>query len=361
MNVLERHGVGQSAQMLLPPIALHSPGDGGLVVRTPVVTESGERHRITLTCEARTEDREPRHPGDVADDVRSLAMHLGERLLPRLDVLARLGEEHGALAEGTAPHADVVRRPERPGEQPKGMEALDPLAVMPIACGPTPHGLDLLRIDQAYLDATRLAQRTERDPRDPGGCHGDGRDLALRHPVCQGCEVSRVGGKAAHRWGIITGGGRPHHGLQPRHRGRRRGGWRPPPAVEGWAWNEPGSAGVGPWSSPQEEGEEQRSGRGRGRGGIAALFQTGPGHRLSPLMAPRTPGTSLTNGHKAPLVWTASHDPLLPRKYSADRWSSSFPLDGCVSGVRAEHRRQAFRPVSGEPNTVFVPGHRART
>ena len=213
--VLERHGVGQSAQMLLPPIALHSPGDGGLVVRTPVVTESGERHRITLTCEARTEDRATRHPGDVADDVRSLAMHLGERLLPRLDVLARLGEEHGALAEGTAPHADVVRRPERPGEQPKGMEALDPLAVMPIACGPTPHGLDLLRIDQAYLDATRLAQRTEREPRDPGGCHGDGRDLALRQPVCQGCEVSRVGGKAAHRLGIITGGDGHIMGFSP--------------------------------------------------------------------------------------------------------------------------------------------------
>src|SRR5215510_1698991 len=58
---------------------------------------------------------------------------------------------------------------------------------------------------------------------------------------------------------------------------------------------------------------------GRGSGGIEALFQTGSGHSLSPLMAPQAPGTSLTNGHKAPLVWTASHDPLRPKEYSADR------------------------------------------
>src|SRR5437764_15054024 len=50
----------------------------------------------------------------------------------------------------------------------------------------------------------------------------------------------------------------------------------------------------------------------RGSGGIEALFQTGPGQSLSPLRAPRAPGTSLTNGHKAPLAWTASHDLLLP-------------------------------------------------
>jgi hypothetical protein len=96
-----------------------------------------------------------------------------------LDVLARIGEEHGALAEVAAQHTDLVCRPERTGEQPKGMEALDPLAVMHIAFGPPPNFLDLLRIDQEHLEATRLEQFKKRDPIDPGGFHGYGRDLAL--------------------------------------------------------------------------------------------------------------------------------------------------------------------------------------
>src|SRR6516165_6154689 len=80
------------------------------------------------------------------------------------------------------------------------------------------------------------------------------------------------------------------------------------------------------------EGEGHCS--GRGSGGIDALFQTGPGHSLSPLMAPQAPGTSLTYGHKAPLAWTASHDPLLLEEYSANgdlvpsRWTAAQQCKG---------------------------------
>ena len=49
---------------------------------------------------------------------------------------------------------------------------------------------------------------------------------------------------------------------------------------------------------------------------MAALFPTGSGVSLSPLRSPRAPGTSLTDGHKAPLAWTVSHDPLLDEKYT---------------------------------------------
>ena len=44
---------------------------------------------------------------------------------------------------------------------------------------------------------------------------------------------------------------------------------------------------------------------------MAARCQTGSGASLSPLMAPRAPGTSLTYGPKAPWAGTVSHDPLL--------------------------------------------------
>jgi hypothetical protein len=49
---------------------------------------------------------------------------------------------------------------------------------------------------------------------------------------------------------------------------------------------------------------------------MKALFQTGSGASLSPLLSPRAPGTSLTYGHTAPLAWTVSHDPLLCEKYT---------------------------------------------
>jgi hypothetical protein len=135
-----------------------------------------------------------------------LDVHLGEGLLHRLDVLARIGQEQGALAEVTAQDADLVRGSECAGQQSKSMEALEPLAVMPIAFGPAPDFLDLLWIDQEHLKATRLKQFKEREPIDPGGFHGHGRDLALRQPVHHGFKVSRVSGKTAHWLGIITGG-----------------------------------------------------------------------------------------------------------------------------------------------------------
>jgi hypothetical protein len=47
------------------------------------------------------------------------------------------------------------------------VEALDPLAVMHIAFRPALDFLDLLRIDQEDLEATRLEQLKERNPIDP--------------------------------------------------------------------------------------------------------------------------------------------------------------------------------------------------
>src|SRR6266446_434186 len=155
--------------MLFPPIPLQGASDGGLVMLTPVVTELGQLRGVALAGENRPDDREARHSRDVADDVLQLEVHLREGFLHMLDVLAGIGEEHGALAEVTAQHADLVRRPERTSQQAKGMEALNPLTVMHVAFGPAFDFLDLLRVDQEHLEATRLEQLKERDPIDPGG------------------------------------------------------------------------------------------------------------------------------------------------------------------------------------------------
>jgi hypothetical protein len=110
-----------------------------------------------------------------------------------------------ALPEGTAPHTDLVVRPERPGEQATGVEPWDPLTVVHGACGAACALRHLLRIDQQDGDAAGLQQRKERHPRDAGGCHGDGREATRGEPVRQGFQVGRGGSEAADWLRVITG------------------------------------------------------------------------------------------------------------------------------------------------------------
>ena len=266
IHLREGHGLGQRAQMLLAPMALSSPGHGGLVVLTPGVTAWGERPRIALPCEDRTEDRPARHPGDVPADVRQLAVHLRERLWPLRTGLARLGQEHGALAEVAAEHADRVRGPERPRQEAKGREALDPLAVMPVTCGPALAVLAVLRVAQAHLAATCLKQLTEGDPRDPSGFHGDRGARPRDQPSRQGFAVGRGGGTAAHRLGSITGGDRHIMGFGP---DIDAGGM----AVGGRPWRRPCGLGTGlfllAWGhGPLHKRRGRRSAAGAGAAGV---------------------------------------------------------------------------------------------
>src|SRR5207245_6094385 len=97
--------------------------------------------RISLASEDVAEDCQAGHAGNVADHMLQLEVHLRQRFLHMLDMLRRRGEQHGALAEITAQHADLVGRTEGASEQPEGVQPLDPLAVVPIALGPA---LDLL-------------------------------------------------------------------------------------------------------------------------------------------------------------------------------------------------------------------------
>ena len=207
--------------MLFAPIALQRVRNGRFVVLAAVVPQLCELLSVALAREECADDRHARHPGASADDVLQLEMHLREGFVPMLDMLACVGQEHGAMAEVTAQHTDLVRGTKRPGQEAEGMQALDPLAVMHVACGPTFDLLDLLRVDQEHLEATRLQQLKERDPIDPRRFHGDGGDRALGQPSRQGVEVGRRGRKATHRLGIIAGGDRHIRGFGPNVDARR--------------------------------------------------------------------------------------------------------------------------------------------
>ena len=76
---------------------------------------------------------------------------------------------------------------------------------MHVTFGPALDLLDLLRIDQEDLEATRLEQRKERDPRDPGRFEGDCRDRTRDSPGGDSFQVGGKGTETAHRLRVITG------------------------------------------------------------------------------------------------------------------------------------------------------------
>src|SRR6266545_6049900 len=166
IDVIESYGLGQGKQMLLPPIALQRPCNGRLVVFTPIVPELGQRLSMALASQDGADDRQPGDASDVADHMLQLDVHLRQRFLHMLDMLGGMGKQHRALPQITAEDADLISRPEGASEQPEGVEALNPLAVMHVTFGPALDLLDLLRIDQEDLEATRLEQLKERDPID---------------------------------------------------------------------------------------------------------------------------------------------------------------------------------------------------
>jgi hypothetical protein len=129
-------------------------------------------------------------------------------------MLARIGQEHGPLPQRTAQDTNLVSRPKRPGEEAKGVEALEPLAIVHVTLGSAPDLLDLLRIDEKHLEATGLQQLKEGDPIDACRFQGYGRDATHHQPGGSGFQISCVRSETTHGLGIVTRG----HGDKMRFR-----------------------------------------------------------------------------------------------------------------------------------------------
>ena len=142
--------------MLLAALAIECLGNGLFAALTAIVSEPRERARIALAREHGLDNCHPRHTGEVADDMLQLDIHLGAGLLHMLDMLPRIGQEHGPLLQITAQHADLVGRPKRTGQEAERVEALYPLAIVDVTLRPAPDLLDLLRIHEEHLEAARL-------------------------------------------------------------------------------------------------------------------------------------------------------------------------------------------------------------
>src|SRR5712691_8205192 len=144
VDIEELHSLPELEQVLPAPGALQRAGDRRLVRLTAPVAQLGQHAGVALSREHRPDDRQAGQPGDVAHHVGQLEIHLLERLLHVLDVVRGVADEHPALPQIAAQYADLVGGPKGGGQQPEGMQLLDPLAVQHVrlAAG---HVLELPR------------------------------------------------------------------------------------------------------------------------------------------------------------------------------------------------------------------------
>jgi hypothetical protein len=109
-----------------------------------------------------------------------------------LDMVRGIGHEHRALAQVAAPNADLLLGPEGGGQQPEGVQLLDPLAVQDVGLA-AGHVLELSWVDELDREASLTEQLEKRDPVHAGGLHGHGFDPAPGEPVGQGGQIRGEG------------------------------------------------------------------------------------------------------------------------------------------------------------------------
>ena len=103
-----------------------------------------------------------------------------------------VGHAPRALAERAAQHADLVIGPKGGGQQAKGVERLDPLAVENVGLAAR-HALQLPRVHESDLEAAFAEELEEGDPVHANGLHRHGLDVAAGEPVGQGVQIRGEG------------------------------------------------------------------------------------------------------------------------------------------------------------------------
>ena len=193
---VRRQGLAQGEEVLRPVVPHERFGDG-----LPGGLDAAVAVRAS-TCGSRSPARiasrmaRPVTPGDVAEDVVELEVHLVEGLLHVLGVGGRQTESRVSRwrrRDRTAQTVSGGRKEAR--RRPDGVEVLEPLAVLDVGL-PAGDVLHVARVDQADLEPAGLQDLVQGDPVDAGGLHGHGGDAALREPIREGVEVLREGPEA---------------------------------------------------------------------------------------------------------------------------------------------------------------------
>jgi hypothetical protein len=266
---------------------------------------------IALAREDGFEDGHTGHARNVTDHLGELEVHLLQGLLHVLNMVSGIGKQHLAVAQIAAQHAYLVSGTESPGEQPIGVQALQPLAVEPIGFRAPRDTLGLAGIDEEDLQAAGLEQFEQGNPVDTGGFHGDSGDPTVEEPVSQGVEIGSEGAETTHGLGVAS---RRHGdpglgfadvnangmGVADLEGFGEHGGLREQ-RCRGWWTRVTAIVFVGCHRSLLQQGTAPRTAVGAGVTEKRAVSQTGSGRGLSPVLWSPTPETNLTNGHRAPM------------------------------------------------------------
>ena len=131
------------------------------------MAERRELVRVALAREDRADDALPGPAAQIADDIRQLDVHLGERLLHPLDAGADGVHMVTALPPVRPHHANLGGRVKRVPEQAVGVELQQPLALRHVALAPGKI-LGVPRVHQIDLEAPRVEDLVQRNPVDAG-------------------------------------------------------------------------------------------------------------------------------------------------------------------------------------------------
>jgi hypothetical protein len=110
------------------------------------------------------------------------------------------------ITQVAAEDDDLVLGAEGGGEQPAGVEPLEPLAVVHVALGAALQADGLAGIDDADGESAGLQQLEQGDPVNAGRFQRHTGDPAGLEPIGQGDQVGRVRAEAPDRLGIGTRG-----------------------------------------------------------------------------------------------------------------------------------------------------------
>ena len=171
----------QREKVLTTPIALQRFANrffAGFDMRVPQLRQL---LRIALPTHDGIHDGQSGQPSDVADHLMDLHIHLRQRFLHVLDMLA--GHLHQiAVVPHQRPHrAYLSVRSKCRAQQPYRMEKLYPLAFVPVRAPPQ-HVFHVTGIHQTWLDPVLFQHIVDRNPVHPRALHGDRRDATTHQP-----------------------------------------------------------------------------------------------------------------------------------------------------------------------------------
>src|SRR6266568_3232255 len=146
------------------PGALQRLGDVVRIVVAVGVAQLRQALRVALARDDGFDDGHAGHARDITHDLGEFEVHLLQGLWHVLNMVGGRGEEHLAVAQVAAQHAHLILGTESPGEQPIGVQALQPLAVEPIGFRATGGTLGLPGIDEEDLHPGGTATQCSASP-----------------------------------------------------------------------------------------------------------------------------------------------------------------------------------------------------